>query len=333
MHDVAVTLNGEGFGHLDAADFGDAANVVAGQINQHDVLGTFFGVVDEFDFGGFVGFWRDSSRARTRQRAYRDFLCRFALMRDGFLAYQNFRTRTNDVKIAKIVVIHVRRWVQRTQGAVQAEWGLGVALFDALTDLNLHEIATRNQLFGAQHSGDVICLGEVAHSWVGGGGADFRGIDTGFEHVLQSIQTRFGHCVGVGLGRVGVHNQGEFAAEVVNHRQLFALQEQDVGAVQLVGRTRFLQFFLDVAHCVIPKIAGQTTAKARHAGLQRNFETLLVQSNEVQRVEVAGFNDDTVGDDFGFRVSAKAARPQQSPCWQADEAVAAKALATHHRFK
>ena len=75
MHDVAVALDGKGFGHLDAADFGDAANVVAGQVNQHDVFGALFGVVDEFDFSGFVQLGCCAARARTSQRTNRDFLC------------------------------------------------------------------------------------------------------------------------------------------------------------------------------------------------------------------------------------------------------------------
>ena len=76
--------------------------------------------------------------------------------------------------------------------------------------------------------------------------------------------------------------------------------------MQLVGRTGFFQLFLDVAHRIIAKIARQTAAKTRHAGLQRDFEALLVLGDEVQRVHKAGFNDDAIGDDFSFRISAKA---------------------------
>ena len=168
VHDVAIALDGEGFGHLDRANFGDAANVVAGQINQHDVLGTLFGVVDELGFGGIVRLWICTSRTRTSEWANGDFLGDRAVNGDSFLPDQDFWTRTNDMEIAKVVVIHIRRRIQRTQGAVEAERGLGVTLFDALANLDLHEIAAGNQLFGAQHGGEVVDLGKVAHSGVGG---------------------------------------------------------------------------------------------------------------------------------------------------------------------
>jgi len=42
VHDVAVTLDGHHFADDDGADFGDPADVVAVQIDEHDVLGSFF---------------------------------------------------------------------------------------------------------------------------------------------------------------------------------------------------------------------------------------------------------------------------------------------------
>ena len=90
------------------------------------------------------------------------------------------------------------------------------------------------------------------------------------------MQARFGHGVSVGLGGVGVDDEREFAGKVVNHSQLLALQQQDIGAMQFVRRAGFLQLFLDVAHGIIAKIARQTAAKTWHAGLQSDFEALLV---------------------------------------------------------
>ena len=54
VHDMAVALHHKGFGDLHRARFGNAPNVVTRQINQHDVLGAFFGVVNQLLFGGFV---------------------------------------------------------------------------------------------------------------------------------------------------------------------------------------------------------------------------------------------------------------------------------------
>ena len=57
VHHMAVALHHKGLRHLHAAGFGDAADVVARQVDQHHVLGTFLGVVDEFDLGRLVLLW------------------------------------------------------------------------------------------------------------------------------------------------------------------------------------------------------------------------------------------------------------------------------------
>ena len=44
MHDVRVALDFHHVGELHAAEFGDAADVVAAQVHEHDVLGAFLGV-------------------------------------------------------------------------------------------------------------------------------------------------------------------------------------------------------------------------------------------------------------------------------------------------
>ena len=48
MHDVAVTFDGHDVADLHAAVAGDPANVVAAQIDEHDVLGPFLGIGDQF---------------------------------------------------------------------------------------------------------------------------------------------------------------------------------------------------------------------------------------------------------------------------------------------
>ena len=48
MHDVAVALDGHEVGHANASVFRDAADIVAGQIDEHEVLGTFLRIVEQF---------------------------------------------------------------------------------------------------------------------------------------------------------------------------------------------------------------------------------------------------------------------------------------------
>ena len=103
--------------------------------------------------------------------------------------------------------------------------------------------------------------------------------------------------------------------------------------MQRVGRATGLQLFLDVAHCVVAKIARQSTTKAGHAGAQRHLKALLVAGNKVQRIGLRGLDHHTVGHHLGAGLGAKAAAAQKRARRQANKAVAPKALATHHRLQ
>ena len=158
--------------------------------------------------------------------------------------------------------------------------------------------------------------------------------------LLEVAQALLGVAVGLGLRRIGIDDQVELAGEVVDDGELLALQQQDVRATQRIGRAGLFELLLDVAHRVVAEVAGQSAAKARQAGAQRHLEALLVVGDEVQRrLAGAGFgmahglDDHAVAHDFGHGLRAEATRPHQRARGQADEAVAAKTLATHHRFE
>ena len=111
------------------------------------------------------------------------------------------------------------------------------------------------------------------------------------------------------------------------------MQQHDVGAAQGVGRATGDQLFLDVAHRVVAKVTSQAAAKARQTRPQRHLEALLVSADDVQRVAADTLHHRAVGQHLGHGLGAEAAGTQQGACRQADEAVAAKALAAHHRFQ
>ena len=69
VHDVAVALDEEAVGHLDRADLGDAADVVAAEIEQHQMLGALLGVGEQL--GGERGVLgrRLAAPARAGDRA------------------------------------------------------------------------------------------------------------------------------------------------------------------------------------------------------------------------------------------------------------------------
>ena len=62
MHHLAVALDEELVGDLDGADLGHAADVVAAEIEQHQVLGAFLRVGEELDFERLVLVRRSAAR-------------------------------------------------------------------------------------------------------------------------------------------------------------------------------------------------------------------------------------------------------------------------------
>jgi hypothetical protein len=183
------------------------------------------------------------------------------------------------------------------------------------------------------HRLQVIGLGELALGREGLGLAHLRRADRVLQLLLQLAQALLAVRVRLGLAGVGVHDQVQLARQVVDDRQLLALQQQDVGAAQGVGRAALFQLLLDVAHHVVAEVAGQAAAEPRQARTQGHLEAALVGRDEVQRVALGALDHLAVGDHLGHRVGAEAGGAQQRAGGQADEAVAAEALAAHHRFQ
>ena len=326
VHHVAVALDHEGLGHLDRADLRDATDVVARQVDQHHVLGALLRVGQQFDLGRLVLLGRGTARTGAGQRADDDFLAFFRVL----LAHQDFGRGPHHMEIPEVVVVHVGTGIERTQRAVQRQGRLGVALADALADLHLHEITRGDQFLGALDRFQVVVLGEAALGRVALAGFDHRCRYRVLERLFQLAQALLGIRVGLGLGRVGVDDQVELAREVVDDRQFLALQQQDVGRAQGIGRAAVLQLLLDVAHRVVAEVARQATAETRQAGPQGDLEALLIGGDEVQRVAVMGFDDLAVAHNLGLGGGTESAGAQQRAGGQADEAVAAETLAADH---
>lgn len=184
-------------------------------------------------------------------------------------------------------------------------------------------------MLGLVHGGEVVGLLEFAVD-VG----LHRGAGDGHVHRLaqlhaQLAQALAGTGVGFRRGRVSVDDQVELAGQVVDHGQLFAQQQLDVGQVQVVRLLRVGELLLDISHRVIAEVAGQAAAKARQAGAQGHLEALLEVGDEVERVAFVGFHHAAIRDHFG----AHARGAQQRTGMQADERVASEALAAHHGFE
>src|SRR2546428_13061715 len=68
MHYVAVTLNFHHLGYANRAELRNAADIISGEIDKHDVFRAFFWIGKEFSGVGFIGRRSEAARASARNR-------------------------------------------------------------------------------------------------------------------------------------------------------------------------------------------------------------------------------------------------------------------------
>ena len=95
MHHVAVALDEEALGHLDRADLRDAADIVAAEIEQHQMLGALLRIGQQFGRQRFV-LGRASCRADGCRRSGR--MTHLAVAH----AHQDFGTGADDLEAAEV---------------------------------------------------------------------------------------------------------------------------------------------------------------------------------------------------------------------------------------
>ena len=321
MHHVRVAFDHHIVGDLHAAGIGHAANVVAAQVHQHHVFGDFFRVGQQVFGQCLVFFARFAARAGAGDGAHGDGVV--------LAANQDLRRRTHHVEVVEVVEEHVRRRVQAAQRTVQRQRRVGKRHAHALGQHHLHDVAVQDVVLGVGHVTLERLFAVLALR---------RGL-------RRRQRQRDGHVVaqagaqlrqaGVGLGqrvrhrRVGVDHQVQLAGQVVHHGQLFGQHQQDVGGAYRVGLLRGGQAALHVAHGVVAEVAHQAAGKARQAGDGRGVEALAELFDEGKRVALVAF-DHLVA---VFHLHAVALHAEAGGGRQADEGVAAGALAAYHRFQ
>src|SRR4030081_988745 len=125
VHDVTVALDRHLLGHFYAAEFGDAPEIVAPQIDQHDVLGAFLWIGHQLARELFVFRGILSPRSRSGNRAnFRDAIAqadvKLRRASDGGEIFSELETK------------HVRRRIAETNGAIKIERITTELSFEAL---------------------------------------------------------------------------------------------------------------------------------------------------------------------------------------------------------
>ena len=113
MHDVRVILDDELLDHLHRADLGDPPDIVPAEIEQHQMLGPFLRIGQQFFRQGFVFFCRGTALAGAGEGTQRDV----AVAHPD----QDFRTGADDREIAEIEIEQERRGIETSQGAVKRQ--------------------------------------------------------------------------------------------------------------------------------------------------------------------------------------------------------------------
>ncbi len=113
MHDMAVALDHHLLGNLDRADLGDAADIVAREIQEHQMLGALLGIGEQLRGElGVLGRGR-AAPARAGERADGDFAVA--------QAHQHFRARSHHREAAVIEEEQEGRGVEAPERAIERE--------------------------------------------------------------------------------------------------------------------------------------------------------------------------------------------------------------------
>ena len=307
MHHVRVGLDGHERVDLDRAVLAHPAEVVAPEVDEHDVLGALL-LVGEQALGdprvlGLVG----AARARAGDRAGRHVAAGHGEQRLG--------ARAGDLEVAEVQEVHVRARVDDPQPPVDRE-RVGVEVgAPALRGDDLEGVARVHVLDDPRdHRLELLARhvrGEL------GAGAGRRRRRRGRERAREQrlrLRDRLarggvrGVDVGAAVLGVDVHEDRDRVLEVVEHDEHVGEHQRHVGQAEHV-RVRVAEG-LDGADEVVAEVADRATGERREIGQRR-----LPVAADLAR-----------GDPV--RVALVAERPaHDGPRAHADERVAPDALA------
>ena len=162
--------------------------------------------------------------------------------------------------VAQMHEIHIRRWIERAQGAVQIDRvGLKTALC-ALRQHHLHAVTGGDVVFTAQYiaferSFPVIrsrfVLGKPRAGWQNRRAAQL---------IEQGLQTRQRTLIRIFLSRVGVNSEIDFTQQVIDYGQLLGQHQVQIRNGDIVRGRAVCEFVLNLTHGVVSKITNQTAA-------------------------------------------------------------------------
>ena len=281
MHDVAVALDRHQLVHLLGAEAHDASHVVAGQVDQHDVLGQLLGVLGQLPLEEPVVVLVLPTGPRTGDGPGDD----------DAVAQPHHRLgrRTDDGDLGEAQEVHVGARIEQAQGAVDVV-GVGTEReVEALREHDLKDVPGPDVLLGhldrrlvgrradrPRRLGLLQFRRRCGHQRrrsraLSGPGAVRRQFEEPGAGGLVGRRDRLG--VDHATGRVGHHHvvhQHDPLAPVVEGAELADDDERRVGVAEVVRRR--LGEALDLAHHVVAEIPDQPPVQRRQPGERRRLE-------------------------------------------------------------
>ena len=171
VHHVAIALDGHEVGDLHATVFGDATDIVAGEINEHEVLGALLGIGHEV-VGIRIIFLRSGSTATCAgDRTDLNKVAGEADVDFRRTAHKRVTTRTTKTK-------HVGRGIHKAQCAVEIEGVVVKFGFEPLREYDLEDVARADVFMGLVDHGVVfLASGIRGRRCSSGGGFRENGLE------------------------------------------------------------------------------------------------------------------------------------------------------------
>ena len=178
VHDVAVALDEEAVGDLHRADLGDAADVVAAEVEQHQMLRALLRVGEQFGREREILARRLAAPARAGDRADDDLAVAHP--------HQDFRARDDDLEAAEIEEAEIGRGIDAPQRAIERERRQFEAAGEALRKHDLEGVARDDVILRLGDHGEEFGLAGVGDGLVG----DERRIDRGRGVIAAGLRAR-----------------------------------------------------------------------------------------------------------------------------------------------
>ena len=153
VHHVAVALDGETGGNLHAVGGGDPADVIAAEVEQHQMLGVLLGIGEQAFAVRLVLFARGAARAGAGDRA------------DSHLAIahadEDFRARSDHRETGEIEEVEEWRRVYAPERAIEREGRQGEGASEALRQHDLEDVTGGDVVLRLEHH---LAIGAFAHN-------------------------------------------------------------------------------------------------------------------------------------------------------------------------